>query len=79
MNSLQATSDFTHLWKVPKSQKVAITHLAIGIDSQVTHHVVAMEKVGEQHILTKYSECNTFQIIGDLLHEFMYFNELKLF
>ena len=29
-----------------KSQKVAITHLAIGIDIQVTHHVVAI-KVAE--------------------------------
>ena len=28
-----------------KSPKVAITHLAIEIDTQVTHHVVAMEKV----------------------------------
>ena len=26
---------------------VAITHLAIEIDAQVTHHVVAMEKVAE--------------------------------
>ena len=30
-----------------KSQKTAITHLAIGIDIQVTHHVMAMEKVAE--------------------------------
>ena len=30
-----------------KSTKVAITHLAIEIDTQVTHHVVAMEKVAE--------------------------------
>ena len=30
-----------------KSQKVAITHLVIEIDTQVTHHVVAMEKVAE--------------------------------
>ena len=30
-----------------KSQKVVFTHLAIGIDTQVTHHVVAMEKVAE--------------------------------
>ena len=30
-----------------KSPKVAITHLAFDIDTQVTHHVVAMEKVGE--------------------------------
>ena len=35
------------LRKVLKSQKVAITHLATGIDTQVTHHVVAMEKVAE--------------------------------
>ena len=27
-----------------KSPKIAITHLAIEIDTQVTHHVVAMEK-----------------------------------
>ena len=33
--------------KKPKSQKVAITHLAIGIDSQVTHHVIAIEIVAE--------------------------------
>ena len=30
-----------------KSQKVAITHLAIGIDTHVTHNVVAMKKVGQ--------------------------------
>ena len=30
-----------------KSPKIAITHLAIEIDTQVTHHVVAMEKVAE--------------------------------
>ena len=29
------------------SQKVAITHLAIERDTQVTHYVVAMEKVAE--------------------------------
>ena len=28
-------------------QKPAITHLAIGIDSQVTQHVSAIEKVAE--------------------------------
>ena len=52
-----------------KNQKVAITHLAIGIGSQVTHHVVAMEKIAEQHILTKCSKCNTFQVISDLVHD----------
>ena len=44
MNSFQVIGDFTH-WEVLKNQKVAITHLAIGIDTQVTHHVVAMKKV----------------------------------
>ena len=33
--------------KKPKSEKIAITHLAIGIDSQVTQHVVAIETVAE--------------------------------
>ena len=30
-----------------KNPKVAITHLAIERDTEVTHHVVAMEKVAE--------------------------------
>ena len=33
------------LCKLLKSPKVAITHLAIEIDTVVTHHVVAMKKV----------------------------------
>ena len=36
-----------------------------------------MEKVAEQHILTKCSKCNTFQVISDLVHDFMNFNVLK--
>ena len=39
--------DIIYSWKVLKSQKLAITHLAIGIDSQVAHHVVAVEIVAE--------------------------------
>ena len=30
-----------------KSPQIAITHLAIEIDTQVTHHVIAMEKVAQ--------------------------------
>ena len=30
-----------------KNPNVAITHLAIEIDTQVTHHIVDMEKVAE--------------------------------
>ena len=60
-----------------KCQKVAINHLATGIATQVTHHVIAMDKIAKQHILTKYSECNAFQVISDLVHDFMSLNALK--
>ena len=43
---------------VLESQNVVITHLVIGIDSRATYHA-AIEKVAEQHILRKYSKCNT--------------------
>ena len=43
---------------VLKSQKVAITHLATGIDTQVIYHVVAIEKIASEmpvpHSLGKY-------------------------
>ena len=61
-----------------KNPKVAITHLAIEIDTQVTDHVVAMKKIAEYHILTKCSKCNTFQVIIDLMHDFINFNALKI-
>ena len=35
------------MMEVSENPKVANTHLAIEIDIQVTHHVVAMEKVAE--------------------------------
>ena len=54
-----------------------MTHLAIGLDCQATHHVVTMVKVIEQHILTKCSKCNTFLVTSDLVHDFMNFNALK--
>ena len=47
-----------------KSRKVAITHLAIRIDSQVTHHAVAMEKVGKQYNLTKCSKFGIFNYLN---------------
>ena len=50
-----------------------MTHLAIWTDSysHVTHHVVAMEKVAKQYILPKCSNCDTFQVISGLVHDFM--------
>ena len=37
-----------------------------------------MKKVAEQHIFTKCSKCNTFEVISDLVHDFMNFNALKI-
>ena len=56
------------LRKVLTHQKVAITQLAIRIDSQVTHPVVAMEKGDEEHVLTKCCRINSFQVTIDLLN-----------
>ena len=35
-------------------------------------------KVAEQQILTKCSECNTFQVKRDLMHDFINFNTLNI-
>ena len=37
-----------------------------------------MEKEADQHILTKTSKCNTFQVIRDLVHDFMHVNAIKI-
>ena len=34
------------------------------IHFQTTDHVVAVEKVAEQHIGTKYSKCNSLRVIS---------------
>ena len=55
------------LWLSLKIEKVAITHLAMEINFQTTGHVVAVEKVAEQHTGTKLCSCNTFEDISHLL------------
>ena len=42
------------------------------------YHVIATEKVAEEHILIKCYKCNTFQVIIDLVHDFRNFNILKI-
>ena len=44
-NSFQVTIILLIMEVTKKVKNVAITHLTIGIDSVVTHHVVAMENV----------------------------------
>ena len=50
-----------------KIDKVAITHLAMEIHFQTTDHVIAVEKVAEQHIGTKYSTCNSLRVISHII------------
>ena len=52
----------TTLW-VKNSHEIALTHLAMEIHLQTTDHVVAVEKVAEQHIGTTYCKCNSFRVI----------------
>ena len=44
----------------PTNKKIAITHLWHAIESQTICHLIVKEKVAEQHILGKYSNCNSF-------------------
>ena len=37
------------------------------IHFQTTDHVVAVEKVAEQHIGTKYSTCNSLRVISHII------------
>ena len=55
------------LWLSLKIDKVAITHLAMEIHFQTTDHVVAVEKVAEQHIATKYFKCNSLRVISHII------------
>ena len=34
---------------------------------QTSDHVVAVEKVAEQHIATKYSKCNSLRVISHII------------
>ena len=37
------------------------------IHFHTTDHVVAVEKVAEQHIATKYSKCNSLTVISHII------------
>ena len=48
------------------------------IHFQTTDHVVAVEKVAEQHIGTKLCSCNTFEVISHLLiHSYKSYNYIR--
>ena len=50
------------------NEKIAITHLWHAIEPQTMYHLIAKDKVVEQHILGKYSNCNSFGVILALLN-----------
>ena len=50
------------------TKKIAIAHLWHAIEPQTICHVIVMDKVTVQHILGKYSNCNSFGVTMDLLN-----------
>ena len=50
------------------NKKIAITHLWHVIEPQTMYHLIAKDKVAEQHILGKYSNCNSFGVTKALLN-----------
>ena len=50
------------------NNKIAITHLWQAIEPQTMYHLIAKNKVAEQHILGKYSNCNSFGVTMALLN-----------
>ena len=49
------------------NEEIAITHLWQAIEPQTMYHLIAKNKVAEQHILGKHSDCNTFLVTIALL------------
>ena len=50
------------------NEKIAITHLWHAIEPQTMYHLIAKDKVAEQHILGKHSNCNGFGVTMALLN-----------
>ena len=50
------------------NKEIAITRLWHATESQNVCHLIVKDKVAEQHILGKYSKCNSFGVTMDLLN-----------
>ena len=50
------------------NEKIAITHLWQAIEPKTMYHLIAKNKVAEQHILGKNSNCNSFVVTMALLN-----------
>ena len=60
-------SDIYFFCYLATNEKIAITHLWHAIESQTMYHLIAKDKVAEQYILGKYSNCNSFGVTIALL------------
>ena len=49
------------------NKKIAITHLWHAIEPQTMYHLIAKDKVAEQHIWRKSCNCNSFWVMSPLL------------
>ena len=49
------------------NKKIAITHLWHAIEPQTICHLIVKDKVAEQHILRKYSNCNENTLTATVL------------
>ena len=50
------------------NKKIAITHLWHAMEPQTICHLIAKDRVTEQHILRIYSNCNSFGVTKALLN-----------
>ena len=50
------------------NKEIAIAHLWHAIEPQTIWHLIIKDKVAEQHILGKYSNCTSFGVTMDLLN-----------
>ena len=59
--------DSYFFYDLATSEKIAITHLLYAMELQTMCQLVVQNKIAEQHILGKYSNCNSFVVTMDLL------------
>ena len=61
-------SDIYFFCYLATNEEIAITHLWQAIEPQTMYHLIAKNKVAEQYILRKHSNCNTFLVTIALLN-----------
>ena len=60
--------DIYYFCYLATNEKIVITHLWHATESQTMDHLIAKDKVAEQHILGKHSNCNNFGVTKALLN-----------